>query len=179
MADDKALEPDAQNTGNQGAKNPQALEGISEEILEAMPEEVREKVLQSGLVHRAEFFQGPLPPPTILKGYEEVLPGSADRILKLTEQQRQHQIEMERAIVHSDIWMERLGLAAGFILALILAIGGIWLSAQGKQLTGLAVLTGEMAILVGAFYFAQKKRQSGSEAHQEMPRPPKPPSQQP
>ena len=178
MADDKALEPDAQNA-DRGSEDPQELEGIPEEILEAMPEEVREKVLQAVLIRRAEYFQGPLPHPTILKGYEEVLPGSADRILKLTEQQRQHQIEMERAIVHSDIWMERLGLAAGFILALILAIGGIWLSAQGKQLTGLAVLTGEMAILVGAFYFAQKRRQSGSETHQEIPHPPKHPSQQP
>lgn len=32
-----------------------------------------------------ESFEGPLPHPSILKGYEVVLPGSADRIIKMTE----------------------------------------------------------------------------------------------
>lgn len=32
-------------------------------------------------------YSGPIPPPNIIKGYEQVLPGSADRILKMAEKQ--------------------------------------------------------------------------------------------
>jgi len=42
-----------------------------------------------------EFFAGPLPPPRILKGYEEVLSGSADRIFRMAENEQSHRHALE------------------------------------------------------------------------------------
>ncbi len=37
----------------------------------------------------SEQFHGPIPPPQILAGYEQLLSGSADRILCMAEQEKQ------------------------------------------------------------------------------------------
>ena len=57
-------------------------------------EQVRQVVAE---VIRSEF-SGPIPPPNIIKGYEEVLPGSADRILAMAEKQSNHRQEMEKGL---------------------------------------------------------------------------------
>jgi len=158
MTDDKAEKSDTpEHSDEDTSENNSKIEAERTEILEKPPEELR-TVLQA-LHVQEEYFQGPLPRPATLKEYEDILSGSADRIITMAEKQQQHRMEMEHAVIHSDIVMERLGLATGFILAVILAIGGIWLVSEGKELTGLIVLVGEIAALVGAFLFGQRRRQ--------------------
>lgn len=128
------------------------------EITEALRSEVPQ-VLQLLEARIEEHFQGPLPHPTILKGYENILPGSANRIITMTERQQQHRMELEHAVIHSDILMERLGLAVYFVLAMILVVGGIWLASEGKQLTGLAIVGASITTLAGALVYAQRQRQ--------------------
>ncbi len=43
-----------------------------------------------------EFFSGPLPSPQTLEGYENSVPGSAERILKMAESQVYHRQDMEK-----------------------------------------------------------------------------------
>lgn len=54
-----------------------------------MEEEQREQVRQVVTSVMSEF-SGPLPPPSIMKGYEDIVPGSADRILSMAENQAKH-----------------------------------------------------------------------------------------
>lgn len=44
---------------------------------------------------------GPLPPPNILAGFEELLPGSADRIIQLTENEQSHRVNIESKAVET------------------------------------------------------------------------------
>ena len=60
-------------------------EGQSEEkqeILKTPEDEVEVQYVKQVVaeVIRSKQFSGPIPPPEIIKGYEEVLPGAADRI---------------------------------------------------------------------------------------------------
>ena len=41
-------------------------------------------------------FTGPIPPPFIMEAYEDALEGSADRILKIAENQTDHRQSMEQ-----------------------------------------------------------------------------------
>jgi uncharacterized membrane protein len=43
----------------------------------------------SGLISAA--FYGPLPPPNLVAGYENVSPGAAERIIKMAEKEAEHQ----------------------------------------------------------------------------------------
>ena len=53
-------------------------------------------------IHMAQF-QGPLPHPDHLQKYESVLPGAADRILTITEDSVDHDINMERLALDAEI----------------------------------------------------------------------------
>ena len=68
---------------NQSEKKQEILEAPDVEVEEKEKEQVRQVVAE---VIRSEF-SGPIPPPSIIKGYEEILPGSADRILAMAEKQ--------------------------------------------------------------------------------------------
>lgn len=48
-------------------------------------------------------FQGPLPPPSMLAQYEEILPGAAERILVLLESETAHRHGVELQCVNAEI----------------------------------------------------------------------------
>jgi uncharacterized membrane protein len=57
------------------------------------------KRLEMSASFSAEMYIGPIPPPSIMEGWEKVLPGSADRILKMAEKQSAHRISIEAKVI--------------------------------------------------------------------------------
>ena len=62
-----------------------------------------------------EIHQGPLPHPEILRGYEELLPGSADRIFRLVEREQTKDHIVQYALVASTV----IGPILGTVLVLL------------------------------------------------------------
>lgn len=50
----------------------------------------------------AERFAGPLPHPDILERYDKIVPGLAERIVKMAEGQSQHRQGLEHMVVQSN-----------------------------------------------------------------------------
>lgn len=46
------------------------------------------------IVAQSASFSGPIPPPAILHQYDAVIPGAAERILKMAEEQSKHRQEL-------------------------------------------------------------------------------------
>lgn len=88
-------------------------------------------------------WQGPIPPPNVMEAYHRFLPSAPDRILTMAEKHADHNMKMER-----------IGQVCGFILALIIIVGAIWLMAHGQTIGGLTGLVGT----VGTFIWLQKRR---------------------
>lgn len=63
-----------------------------EDIPDKKVERAVAKVIQSE-------FSGPIPPPSIIKGYEDILPGTAERIVSMAENQAKHRQDMEKIMV--------------------------------------------------------------------------------
>ena len=59
------------------------------------------KIKSLTLTH-SESFSGPIPPPTILEGYERIHAGLADRIMKMAESQSEH-----RKILERNAWINK------------------------------------------------------------------------
>lgn len=76
-------------------------------ISEKTVERVVAKVIQSE-------FSGPIPPPNIIKGYEDILPGAAERIISMAERQSAHRQEMERVMVNAEARDSLLGVCFAF-----------------------------------------------------------------
>lgn len=72
---------------------------ISPELLEAIPEEKREELIQQiseYSLHVEHVFSGPLPPPKMIKEYQQIVPGNGEIIFDSFVQQQKHRIEMEK-----------------------------------------------------------------------------------
>lgn len=63
-------------------------------------------------------FSGPIPPPSIIKEYEAILPGAAERIMSMAEMQSAHRQDMEREIISTESRDSLLGIICAFILGI-------------------------------------------------------------
>lgn len=48
-------------------------------------------------------YHGPIPPPNLLKGYDDIHPGLADRIVRMAEAESIHRQAMEQKALEADI----------------------------------------------------------------------------
>lgn len=94
-----------------------------------------------------ETFVGPLPPPALLGEYEEALPGLAERIVVMAENEGCHR----RAIENRLMRLSEFGLASGFLLSLAAIGGAMGLAWAGKGLLGLAPLLVSVVGIVTVF----------------------------
>lgn len=50
---------------------------------------------------RTTSYSGPIPPPAMLKEYDDAVPGAASRILDLAERQADHRMDLEKKVLTS------------------------------------------------------------------------------
>lgn len=114
------------------------IEGSREQV-----EEVRRVVAE---VIQSEF-SGPIPPPSISKGYEEVLPGAADRIISMAEKQSQHRQHMEKEMIRIESRDSLLGIIFAFGLGIGCVVAAIVMSVVVPQSAG--VIAGSVLGIAG------------------------------
>src|SRR3989344_8200747 len=118
---------------------------------------------QQGVVVRqtqtqTQMFSGPLPPPEALKKFDEVVPGAAERIIKMAEEQSAHRKELEKKVIDSDIARSKWGQVLGFVIAIAgLAVSAI-IVVYGNAIAGGIIGVGTLASLVGVFMYGSKTR---------------------
>ncbi len=104
---------------------------------------------------QTEVFQGPIPPPAVLRAYEELVPGAADRILNMAEKQAGHRQEIEKIVVRAGARDSIFGI----IVAAIIAIGALSWSAYalsiGQTAEGVIGIISTIAGLVGVFIYGK------------------------
>ncbi len=107
------------------------------------------------------LFQGPLPPPEILAGYDDVTPGAADRIITMAEKNQAHRHALEAKVIPAGIMSERIGQILAFVLYVATLASGTYLVSVGKETIGITEMLGTTAAF-GALYFhgqREKKRE--------------------
>ena len=110
------------------------------------------------LIQQHSSFSGPLPPPEVLKKFDEVVPGSAERIIKLAEGQFAHRTELERKVIASDISSSKLGQILGFVIAIVGLVCSVIISIYGNQIAGTILGVGTLASLVSVFMYGSRTR---------------------
>ena len=133
-----------------------------------------------------------MPPPTVLRQYDDVIPGSAERIMRMMEEQASHriqaenrriQIEADRVQVEADlVQVERdrvqvektavvgeskrayLGIACAFIFSLLLiALGAYAIIGGSNPWVGVSVIGTGVAGLAGVFVHGTNSRRRDRE----------------
>lgn len=114
-----------------------------------------------------QSFSGPLPHPDILKKFDEVVPGAAERIIKMAELQSEHRRELEKKVINSGIVREKWGQNLGFIIAVIGLGASALIAIYGSPVVGGIIGFGTLASLVGVFMYGSKIRSKEREEKRE------------
>ncbi|MCC2612643.1 DUF2335 domain-containing protein [Neorhizobium petrolearium] len=110
---------------------------IERRIGPLVPSGARGQVVSTVMMMMSEQFSGPIAHPRHLREYEEILPGSAERIIQMAERQQQHNIDMESRIVSAQVADQKRGMRYG-MAALVVDIA----AAAGVGMYGNNVLAG-------------------------------------
>lgn len=117
----------------------------------SLPQKEREIVFQ-----KLEIYQGDLPHPDILEGYQRLYPNAAERIINNGIAESEHRRKMEEKYLEKEFAERKWGQVLGFLLALLMVSAGIFLIYTGQTIVG-SVLSGVTALgLVGLFTGTQK-----------------------
>ena len=132
--------------------DPKAALGLPTEILESLPEDARISIV------KAASLSGPLPPPAMYESYEKTLPGSANRIMTLAEDEQRHRAEWEDNVLDAVKGDTERGQHIGAALAIVCVGGAIYLASNGEQIVA-AIPAGVSARgLAGRFLFRMPGR---------------------
>lgn len=96
-------------------------------------------------------YSGPLPPPAVLRQFEEILPGSAERIFAQFERQSEHRRSLEASVVANEITQSKRGTFAAFALGMTGLVIAAYFAYLGHPVSGATVGGVGLASLLTAF----------------------------
>lgn len=131
------------------------------------PDEKRETARLIASAIEISRFSGPLPPPEELVKYDRILPGAADRIIRMAEQQSIHRQNLETVAIGANATTQKWGLACAFVIAMSAIWGGILLSLRGMSGAGLTSIITALAALVGVFVYGKSQQKKELSEKQE------------
>ena len=133
----------------------------SRDLQKPTPQNVTHQPEGQGIVHTRESvhaFQGPIPDPDTLAGYEQIMPGLADRIVTMAEQQGEHRRQLEHQRITAQIAdgrasrnEARIGQVFGLVIGLAAIAAGAYLALNEAQWVGGFIGTGGVMGLVAVF----------------------------
>lgn len=139
-----------------GAELAPLSDSVPERIVVDEPPPAQARRTSGGTVVQVQHWEGPLPHPSTLRGFEDVVPGSAERIITQFEEQGRHRRKIENRVVWANIIQSAFGQILAFILFMTMVVGGGYLAYQGKELAGLGTIA--TAVVGGVWVLVQAKR---------------------
>jgi uncharacterized membrane protein len=98
-----------------------------------------------------QAFSGPLPPPSVLKGYEEVVRGSAEMILVMAEKQQAHRTEQEKKISDGILEQGTRGQHYALTVVVLFLSASVYLAMNGHETIATIIASLNIVGLVSAF----------------------------
>ena len=128
-----------------------ALTRMTQNISQSGPGNAGRGVVATAFSAEMRSYSGPIPPPDLLKQYDEIAPGTASRIIAMSERQSEHRMSLEKKVVESGISRSTAGLICGFLIACVFAGSGVWVASMGHPAAGATIATASVVGLVGVF----------------------------
>lgn len=137
------------------------LDSIKDILTPAQQKQVAQRVtpkVQALAVSVSTFHSGPLPSAETARGYEQIAPGSFQRVLNMAEKDQDAVIESTRYVTSSDSWY-RMACLLGGVLALTLILSAVvFLARYGHESVAMTVAGLGAAGVIGAFVNARWKK---------------------
>lgn len=133
---------------------PEAVDALQKldknEILQKLDKETRAEVLSLISIER-KTFSGPIPHPDLLRGYEDVKEGFAERIVSMAEKQQEHRMECEKRLIKSTTSQILRGQWMGLSVAMVFIGVAVWLGYLGHDVLAGTICGGTIAAVAAIF----------------------------
>ena len=110
-------------------------------------------------------WKGPLPPPHLLRDYNEAFPGCAERIVTMAEtesrerhQADKHERDSRRLVIEADVFSQKTGLLLAFILAVFVISIGAFLIYTGNLAWGTGLIGFPLIALISLFIYGKQQQ---------------------
>ncbi|WP_341327251.1 DUF2335 domain-containing protein [Methylotuvimicrobium sp. KM2] len=70
-------------------------------------------------------WQGPLPPPSTLREFDDIIQNGAERIMRMAEIEQQHRHDSEKKLIENDVRSIRRGQYLGWLVAALSITGAV------------------------------------------------------
>ena len=110
------------------------------------------------LRQETHHFSGPLPHPSVLAKYNEVIPNGAERIMAMAERQSAHRERIEARVVDGNVASQTRGSYFAFIILIVTILGGFFCLYEGKNIVGLSTIIGSLGGVVGVFFYSKREQ---------------------
>ena len=104
------------------------------------------------------MYAGPIPPPAILKQFDKISPGLADKLVENSLEQSRHRRELERLVVEANTQSRTLGMYIGGGLGFTALVGAVITAVMGQPWVA-GVLVGAVTGGLVTSFFGSYKRQ--------------------
>ncbi len=132
------------------------------------------EITATAQINHTHVFQGPVAHPEILRGYDEIVPGTAQRMIQLAEDESLHRRGLENESSRANIFAQkkqleiaeqqsvsafesdRTGQYLGALVSLSCIGGAVFLALDGREIAAAALSALPTAAVIQAF-FAKKQ----------------------
>lgn len=108
-------------------------------------------------------YQGPIPPPGMLREFDTVVPGLAREIADMAKEEQRHRHRWENRALWNDVFVESGGLSLGWALAGACTLGAFILAIKGNDAGAGILMSPSLAAMVRTII-----RGNGSKANKEQ-----------
>ena len=123
------------------------------------------------VIEREGYWQGPLPPPSVLDGFQKLVPDAPERIFRQWERESEHRRSYEQAALQATIRREARGQISATVFALsALAVSAFALWMHEPWVAG-TIGGGTIVSVVGAFLYGRLLGSPPKSVEQPPPRP--------
>lgn len=138
------------NSVDLGSGSDPLAEELAKRVGALVPPSQRSQVVaQVVALMKEEKFSGPIAHPKHLREYEQIVPGSGDRIISMAEQDLRHGHALQNRALEADVADMREGRRLGFAALLILIVGAIACGMMGKDAIAFALLGASVIGTIG------------------------------
>lgn len=103
-------------------------------------------------------YSGPLPLPEDLAKYDRVVPGAAERILRMAENESEHRRKRDNRMDWSIIITTILSVVFAFLSIIALSVLAYFALEMGYPTAASSFAVGAMAAVAGVFIYKSKKK---------------------
>lgn len=110
-----------------------------------------------GFLIQGQIHAGPIPAPDEIGEYERILPGSADRLIRMAEKEQGHRHQLQLRGQRHQVGITFIGQLFAFLMGISGIAGGVFLVKSDKPITGFGVFFTSLATLMGVFFYNRRR----------------------